>query len=252
MASDLGLAQSIMPFTDQVAVVTGASSGLGKAIALGLAMEGATVCLVGRQLETLGAVAERAPTIAPRILCQRADLTQDNDIRALAAYLQRDFRAIDVLVHSAGVLSLSRLETASVEDFDWQYRTNVRAPYVLTQALLPMIRARQGQVVFLNSSVGLNARANIGQYAATKHALKAIADSLRDEVNADGVRVLSVFLGRTATPMQAAIHKMEGRAYHPELLMQPEDVAAVVINALSVPRSVEVTDISIRPLVKSY
>jgi NADP-dependent 3-hydroxy acid dehydrogenase YdfG len=240
----------MMLFTDQVAVVTGASSGLGKAIALGLAMQGATVCLVGRKLETLGAVAESAPTIAPRMLCQRADLTQDDDVRELTVYLQREFHYIDVLVHSAGVLSLSRLETASVEDFDWQYRTNARAPYVLTQALLPMLRARQGQVVFLNSSVGLNARANIGQYAATKHALKAIADSLRDEVNTDGVRVLSVFLGRTATSMQEALHKMEGRLYQPERLMQPEDVAAVVINALSVPRSVEVTDINIRPMRK--
>jgi NADP-dependent 3-hydroxy acid dehydrogenase YdfG len=104
--------------------------------------------------------------------------------------------------------------------------------------------------VFVNSSVGLNARANVGQYAATKHALKALADSLRDEVNADAVRVLSVFLGRTATPMQASVHEMEGKEYHPERLLLPEDVAAVVINALSLPRSAEVTDINIRPLIK--
>jgi NADP-dependent 3-hydroxy acid dehydrogenase YdfG len=116
--------------------------------------------------------------------------------------------------------------------------------------LLPMLRSRHGQVVFINSSVGTRAPANVGQYAATKHALKAIADSLRDEVNADGMRVLSVFLGRTATPMQAAIYEMEGRTYRPELLLQPEDVAAVVINALTLPRTAEVTDISIRPFKK--
>jgi NADP-dependent 3-hydroxy acid dehydrogenase YdfG len=92
----------------------------------------------------------------------------------------------------------------------------------------------------------------LSQYAATKHALKAIADSLREEVNAEGLRVLSVYPGRTASPMQAAVHEMEGRAYHPERLMQPEDVAAVVINALSLPRSAEVTDIYIRPLLKPY
>jgi NADP-dependent 3-hydroxy acid dehydrogenase YdfG len=239
-----------MPFTDQVAVVTGASSGIGKAIAVGLAAQGARLCLIGRRRETLEAVAKTALAIAPRIQCHQADLTQDNDIRGLVEYLQRDFRAIDMLVHSAGVLSLNRFDTASVAEFDWQYRTNVRAPYVLTQALLPMLRARQGQVVFINSSVGLNARANVGQYAATKHALKAIADSLRDEVNADGLRVLSVFLGRTATPMQEVVHKMEGKPYQPERLMQPDDVATVVLNALSAPRSVEVTDIHIRPLQK--
>jgi short-subunit dehydrogenase len=142
------------------------------------------------------------------------------------------------------------MTVAPVEDFDQQYRINVRAPYVLTQALLPMLRSRPGQIVFINSSVGLRAKANVGQYAATKHALKAIADSLRDEVNKEGIRVLSVFLGRTATPMQAAIHEMEGRAYHAERLMQSDDVAAMVINALNLPRSAEVTDISIRPLRK--
>jgi NADP-dependent 3-hydroxy acid dehydrogenase YdfG len=240
----------MMSFTDQVAVVTGASSGIGKAIALRLVAQGARLCLVGRQLETLETVAKTAPALAPRMQCYRADLTQHHDIQELVECLQRDFGYIDVLVHSAGVLFLNRFDTASVEDFDCQYRTNVRAPYVLTQALLPMLRARQGQVVFINSSVGLNARANVGQYAATKHALKAIADSLRDEVNTDGLRVLSVYLGRTATPMQETVHQLEGKPYHPERLMQPDDVAAVVINALSAPRSVEVTDIHIRPLQK--
>jgi NADP-dependent 3-hydroxy acid dehydrogenase YdfG len=119
---------------------------------------------------------------------------------------------------------------------------------MLTQALLPLLRVRQGQIAFINSTVGLSAAPNVGQYAATKHALRALANSLREEVNADGMRVLSVFLGRTATPMQAGIHEMEGRAYHPERLIQPEDVAAVVIHTLSLPRSAEVTDIRIRPL----
>jgi NAD(P)-dependent dehydrogenase (short-subunit alcohol dehydrogenase family) len=133
---------------------------------------------------------------------------------------------------------------------DWQYRTNVHAPYLLTQALLPLLRRQQGQVVFINSSVGLIARGQVGPYAATKHALKAIADSFREEVNAEGLRVLSVYLGRTASPMQAKIHAMEGKAYHPEYLLQPSDVAAVVLNALCLPRTAEVTDISIRPMRK--
>ncbi len=145
---------------------------------------------------------------------------------------------------------MARHENAPIENLDSQYRINVRAPYALTKALLPMLRARRGQVVFINSSRGVIAGAGVGQYAATKHALKAIADSLREEVNADGIRVLSVFLGRTATPMQATIHKLEGKVFQPEKLLQPEDVASVVINALSLPRTAEVTDINIRPLAK--
>ena len=113
-----------------------------------------------------------------------------------------------------------------------------------------MLKSRRGQIVFINSSLGLASKAEAGQYAAAKHALKALADSLRDEVNADAVRVLSVFPGRTATPMQAALYAKEGKAYHPEVLLQPEDVAAVVINALTLPRTAEVTEIRIRPLKK--
>jgi short-subunit dehydrogenase len=238
--------------TGQMAVVTGASSGIGRALVLALAEQGVRLCLVGRRLEALAAVAASVRATTPQTLCYRADLTVDHDIHELTLHLQRDLGCIDLLIHSAGVISQGRLETSSVEAFDCQYRTNVRAPYLLTQGLLPMLRARRGQIVFINSSVGLSARANISQYAATKHALKAIADSLRDEVNADGIRVLSVYLGRTATPMQAAAYEREARPYHPELLLQPEDVAAMVIHTLSLPCTAEVTDISMRPLVKSY
>jgi len=233
--------------SNQVAVVTGASSGIGKAIALGLAEQGATLCLVGRKLETLRAVADKAPTTGGRVLSYQTDLTQDEDIRMLAANLERDVGFVDILIHSAGFIELGRLEGAWIGNFDRHYRTNVRAPYALTQALLPMLRKRRGQIVFINSTTGLKARANVGQYAATKHALKAVADSLREEVNSD-VRVLSVFLGQTATPMQAALHEAEGREYHAEKLMQPDDVASVVISALTLPRTAEVTEISMRPL----
>lgn len=236
--------------SDCVAVVTGASSGVGRAVALGLAAEGSRVCLVGRRLETLEAVAEVARGRATHVSIFKADLTKDEETRELAANLQRDVGTIDVLVHAAGVISLGRLEQTPIEDFDRQFDTNVRAAYLLTQALLPMVRAGKGQIVFLNSSAGLVARGGVSQYAATKHALKALADSLREEVNPDGVRVLSVFLGRTATPMQAAVHESEGRAYHPDRLIRPEDVATLVISVLSLPRSVEVTEITLRPLQK--
>jgi NADP-dependent 3-hydroxy acid dehydrogenase YdfG len=242
---------SLRTFINQIAVITGAGSGIGRAIALSLAAENAKLCLVGRQLETLEAVAMRARNHASIVKCYRADLALDEDINALAKDLKREFGHIDVLVHSAGVISLGRLESAPVADLDWQYRINVRAPYVLTQALLPMLILRQGQIVFINSSAGVSATANVGQYSATKFALRAIADSLRQEINAKGVRVLSVYPGRTAGPMQESVHKMEGKAYHPERLMQPEDVAAMVIQALSLPRSAEVTEIFMRPMSKA-
>jgi NADP-dependent 3-hydroxy acid dehydrogenase YdfG len=87
----------------------------------------------------------------------------------------------------------------------------------------------------------------MGQYAATKHALKAIADGLRQEVAGKGLRVLSLFLGRTATPMQAALCASEGKSYDPTLYIQPEDVAQSILATLDLPRSAEITDLTLRP-----
>jgi NADP-dependent 3-hydroxy acid dehydrogenase YdfG len=144
------------------------------------------------------------------------------------------------------------MQQASIDDLDRQYTVNVRAPYFLSQRLLPFLIAACGQIVFINSSVGLSVkRPEVGQYAATKHALRAIADSVREEVNAKGVRVLSVYLGRTATPMQRALYSQEGKVYHPETLLQPEDVATVIVQVLMLPATAEVTEMSIRPAIKS-
>lgn len=234
-----------------IAVVTGAGSGIGRAIALSLVSGEVRVCLVDRDLERLEAVANGAQRSSEFISIYKADLGIDDDVRHLTRDFQRNFGAIDILIHSAGVISMGKIERASIEGFDLQYRINVRAPYLLTQAFLPMLKLRRGQVVFINSSAGLTAKAGVAQYAATKHALKAVADSLREEVNADGVRVLSVYPGRTASPMQASVHAMEDKIYVPEKLMQPEDVATVVLSALCLPRTTEVTDISVRPLTKT-
>jgi short-subunit dehydrogenase len=238
--------------SQQTAVITGASSGIGAAIAQCLAQEGAKLRLVGRNSDNLESVAQRARKRSPQVLTYASDLNADEDIEQLKAALKRDCETLDVLVHSAGIIAIGAIEEASLADFDRQYQTNVRAPYVLTQALLPLLRTSHGSVVFINSSAGLTARPNIAQYSATKHALKAIADSLRAEVNPDDVRVLSVYPGRTASPQQAAIHKAEGKEYRPELLMQAADVATIVIDALKIDRTAEVTDISIRPMRKTY
>jgi NADP-dependent 3-hydroxy acid dehydrogenase YdfG len=235
----------------KVAVVTGASSGIGKAIALALCEQGVDLCLVGRDVSALQSIAETASQLGVRADCYQCDLGDERELDLLSAKLSRDLSAIDVIIHSAGIYIAGYLERALVADFDRQYRVNVRAPFALTQALLPMLRERRGQVVFINSTAGLNASAGVGHYAATKHALKALADSLRAEVNSDGVRVLSIYPGRTATLMQAAIFNSERRAYFPEKLLQPEDVATVVVSALMLPRTAEVTDVNIRPLTKS-
>jgi len=241
-------------FTGQMAVITGAGGGIGRAIAVGLAKKGADLSLVGRHRETLEEAAEAARAHVPvgktvSVACITVDLARDEDMVHLTETL-RFGAAADLLIHSAGAYAMGPVESAAVADFDYLFRVNVRAPYFLTQSLLPGLRERHGQIVFINSSAGLHARAGVSQYSATKHALKAMADCLRDEVNGAGVRVISVYPGRTASPLQRAVHALEARPYRPEALIQPEDVAEVVLAALCLPRSAEVTDVQVRGMVK--
>ena len=237
--------------TNQMAIVSGASSGIGRAIALGFAREGISLCLLGRNKEQLLCTARAATNSSPKVNVYQVDLSSEQDVSCLIQRLEQEVEDIDVLVHAAGDIVLGDMNSSTVDDLDRQYKINLRAPYLLTQKLLPKIKACRGQVVFINSSMGVHARANVGQYAATKHALKAMADSLRDEVNPDGVRVLSIFAGRTATPMQQTIYRLEKKAYAAHLLLQPGDIASIVLHAVTLPRTAEVTDIHIRPLVKS-
>jgi NADP-dependent 3-hydroxy acid dehydrogenase YdfG len=240
------------PLVGRVAVVTGASSGIGRAIALALAARGASVCLVGRDADRLERVRDAARSTAPRVLVHQADLETEEEVDRLACGLRSELQSLDVLVHSAGISRAGAPSAGLARDLDAQYRVNVRAPYQLTQSLLPLLRASRGHVVFVNSSAGWRAGRNNGPYAATKHALRALADSLRQEVNADAVRVLSVYPGRVATPLQENLFAREGRSYDPAALLQPEDVAAMVLAALSLPAGAEVTEISLRPARKSY
>jgi len=232
------------------AVITGASSGIGKAIALDWIDQGGQACLLGRDLARLEGVVVEARASASQVSCLQVDLLDETIVREVCGQILNEYSHVDLLIHSAGMVTLGKVEFAPVADFDRQYQVNVKAPYLLTQLLLPKLRAAMGQVVFINSSAGLNAGCDFSQYAATKHALKAVADSFRQEVNDDGIRVISVYPGRTASPMQEAVCRMEGRPYRPEHLLQPEDVSSALINAVSLPSSAEITDLNIRPMKK--
>ncbi len=237
---------------DQIAVVTGAGSGIGKAIATALANEGASVCLVGRTQSKLEETANSISESMSRPVLYPIDLTVDDEMDRLLEDFSRRYTSLDILVLCAGEISHGNVSEAPLDAFDALYRANVRAPYRLIQLLLPLLKAHRGQIVVMNSSVGLRAPANVSQYSATHHAMKAVTDSLRNEVNTDGIRVLSIYPGRTATPRQELIYEKSGQDYKPDLLLQPEDIASVVIHSLTLPWTAEVTDINIRPFLKSY
>jgi NAD(P)-dependent dehydrogenase (short-subunit alcohol dehydrogenase family) len=237
--------QRQISLNETVALVAGASGGIGRAITFRLLEAGAKVFMLGRSMARL---VEPPPSEHTRANCHFivADLTDSGAVERVAADISRKGR-LDVLVLSSGIYERSH----ELAVFARQIGANIVGPYSLTQHLLPFLIGSKGQVVFINSTQGLKATAGIGQYAATKHAMKALADSLRDEVNDKGVRVTSVFLGRTATEMQRAIFEAERRPYPPERLIQPADVAQIVLSLLQLPRTSETTDIVLRPMQKT-
>jgi NAD(P)-dependent dehydrogenase (short-subunit alcohol dehydrogenase family) len=229
---------------DRVVLVAGASGGVGRAVGAELLAVGADVILLGRSEARLRAAVPSADNEKAEYL--EADLTEEIGIeRARRTVAQRG--NLDALVLSSGIYERSD----SPSTFARQVAANLLGPYALIQALLPDLLRSQGQIVFINSSQALRASAAVGQYAATMHANKAIADSLREEVNERGVRVMTLYLGRTAGDRQEQIFELEGRPYTPELLIQPSDVARTVVYLLQMPRTVEVTDLMMRPFRKS-
>ncbi|MEX5631292.1 SDR family oxidoreductase [Parafrankia sp. FMc2] len=260
-------------------MVTGASSGIGRAVAGRLAAAGATVLALGRDQARLDSLAKETVTAGPvgmvggSLVPVQLDLTDSGAVERFAADTVDRYGRVHLLVHSAGGYLSSRVEDASVDDFDAQYAANVRGPFALTRSLLPALRAAAGSgdsgdsagsgpggagaphgadILIMNSSQGVRAGAGTSQFAATQHAMRAVADSLRQEVNADGIRVVTIHLGRTATPRQEAIFEREGRPYRPELLIQAEDVADLVAYLALLPRTAEVTELHLRPAQKSY
>jgi NAD(P)-dependent dehydrogenase (short-subunit alcohol dehydrogenase family) len=235
----------------RVALVTGAGSGIGRAIARALIGAEAAVCLVGRNSAPLRRVAAEASGASATVI--PADLGHTNAAATIAEWVERDLGRLDILIHCAATIVPNRIADATAEDFEEQFAVNLRAPYLLTKAVLPMLARAKGDVVFVNSSVVRLPKANMGQYAATKGALLALADSLRVEVSDLGVRVLTIFPGCTATPMQQRLYESHGRAgeYEPERLLQPEDIASTVLHAITLPRTAEITDIHIRPMQRA-
>ena len=227
----------------KTAVVTGGSSGIGLAVALRLAAAGAKVHLVARDETRLKEAVQKVDEQGGTATSHSVDLTDDAQVAQLCEGLE----SADILIHSAGYVDLGDVAEQDIATLDKHYRVNLRAPYLLTRTLLPKLLGARGQLVFVNSGAGLNAKAGWSQYAASKHGLKALADSLREEVSEKGVRVLSVYPGRTASPMQQKVREQEGKTYDADDFVQPDDVARQVVSALLLPRTASVTELVIRP-----
>jgi NADP-dependent 3-hydroxy acid dehydrogenase YdfG len=230
-------------------VVTGASQGIGRAVAYRLACEGYVVWAVARRAERLEELAASGPV--GRIRPLPLDLSTTPDFAVLLDAAAETGGQVDTVVHCAGIVTTGPVIAADPDEALRLMNLNALSPLRLTSRL----RHRLGPgstVVFVNSSQGLLASGGAGIYAASKHALKAIADALRSDLTGSGIRVTSIYPGRTATPMQARLYAERHEVYRPECLLQPEAIAQLVHTVITLPAGAEVTDISVRPALKGY
>ncbi|MGC5397377.1 SDR family oxidoreductase [Streptomyces sp. DT20] len=223
-------------------LITGAGSGIGAAVARRLTERGDDLVLLARdagRARELAALHPGARTIV-------GDLA--NPDRLSWAFAQQPVpERLDSLMHIAGVVELGQVGELTPKAWHAQLNANLVAPAELTRLFLPQLRVAQGHVLFVNSGAGLAASAGWSAYAASKHGLKALADSLRQEEHGNGVRVTTVYPGRTASPMQAKVHQQEGKEYDAERWIDPESIATTILMAIDLPRDAEVNDLTVRP-----
>ncbi|NYI70254.1 NAD(P)-dependent dehydrogenase (short-subunit alcohol dehydrogenase family) [Naumannella cuiyingiana] len=221
------------------ALVTGGTRGIGLAIARDLGRDH-RVLIGGRDPEAAARVAAELPDAGVFV----ADLADEESTRQAAAGIDR----LDVLVHSAGISNLAIVEDASREDWRTIMELNVIAVADLTRDLLPALRAAGGQVIMINSGSGLMAGRGGAMYSASKFALTALTDSLREQVRGE-VRVASIHPGRVDTDMQREIQHQRGNTgYRGDEYLRPESVAAAVRAAVDASPDAMVESVSIRPV----
>lgn len=226
----------------RTALVTGATSGIGRAIALALAREGYEVLAVGRNREALDELRALDATIRPI----RLDVTDRAAVEAAVRGLD-----VDVLVNNAGIMPpLGHFADIDVADIDATIGLNLTATLFMTRMIVPRMRARgSGHVVFTGSTAGHLVVPGMALYSATKAAISGFAASLRGDLAPEGVRVTEIVPGRTETPLYKGVIDEAARArmYAGNAAVQPEDIAAVLVTVLGLPAWADVTRFDIVP-----
>ncbi|WP_110182603.1 SDR family oxidoreductase [Nocardioides solisilvae] len=222
-------------------LVTGAGSGIGRALARRLAARGDRLVLLARTHSR----ADEIQADLPGHACHVVDLAQPDAV-VTAGTLLAETERFDSVVHCAGVVHLGPVATLNHDAWQEQIQVNLTAPARLTRAVLPALRAARGTLVLVNSTAIMSANPGWSAYAASKAGLRAFADAVRAEEAEHGVRVTSVYPSRTATPMQARVHRQEGRAYDEGVFVSPESVAETICHVIDLPADSTIPDLTVR------
>jgi len=246
-----------------VALVTGASSGIGEATAKALAAEGAAVSLVARRRDRLEALAKEIEGGGSRALVSEADVTDQDLANETVERTFAEFGRLDIVVNNAGLMLLGPMADAPTEEWDRMIDLNLKGLLYVTQAAIPHLRSAAGDsprkvadLVNISSVAGRKVRAGMGVYNLTKHGVGAVSEALRQELTMEGVRTTIIEPGIVATELtdhirdelregvKAAVSQVEP--------LQSEDVADSITWAVTRPRHVSINEILIQPTEQTW
>ncbi|WRM57485.1 SDR family oxidoreductase [Staphylococcus aureus] len=227
--------------TDKVAVVTGAGSGIGEAIATLLHEEGAKVVLAGRNKEKLQNVANQLSQDSVKVV--PTDVTNKEEVDELIKIAQQTFGGLDIVINSAEQMLSSKITDYQVDEWDSMIDVNIKGTLYTAQAALPtMLEQSSGHLINIASISGFEVTKSSTIYSATKAAVHTITQGLEKELAKTGVKVTSISPGMVDTAITAAYNPTDRKK------LEPQDIAEAVLYALTQPKHVNVNEITVRPV----
>ena len=240
------------PLANRVAIVTGASSGIGEAIAKNLATNGATVVLAARRLEKLLEICQQLTKDGHKVAAIKADVTNPCEVKALVEETASRFGSVDMLVNSAGVMYYTMMKNTQIEQ--WQHQVNVNCNGVMNciAAVLPtMLEQQSGHIINISSDAGRKVFPGLSVYSATKFFVEALSQGLRLETADSGIKVTTIQPGDVRTNLLQHTTDAEAKEKFAQdneaLFLEPADIANAVLYAATQPKNCSVNEVLVEP-----
>ena len=233
-----------MELQNKVALITGASKGIGRATALLLAKKGVRLAISARNRELLESLARE---IDVDTFVYSGDMSRENEIKTFIEGAVDHFKQLDILINNAGLGIFKPITETSTADWDTMFNLNVRGLFIATRLAIPYLRKQKSSAIInVASLAGKNALANAAGYVATKHAVVGFSRSLMLEERKNGIRVLTICPGSVNTPFFSGANNVFAPK-SPDKILQAVDVASAIVHMLEMPDNATISEIDLRP-----